>query len=256
LPHESSAACADGRSNRDFFLPDSRAREQEVGYVGAGDQKYKANRAKQNIEREMYVTDYLAEKRHDADSEPARRRIVGRVLFLHSACDHVHIRLRSIDRDARLQFREDVEIFVTAIGARAFGERQGHKQIGVLNAVDGGHYFFVQNERGGHHSGYSERVAVHCQRFSDHVRIAAECALPESVAQNYARLFSRLIVVGCECAAEYRACAQQGKKRRRNSRAVDMFGSALARKVETPADRDRRFFEDLIVSFDVEVLAR
>ena len=63
------------RAPRTRFCRAERARQQQVGHVGARDQQHEADGAEQDEQRPPHVADHLLVQRHDAEGEAAIRRI-------------------------------------------------------------------------------------------------------------------------------------------------------------------------------------
>ena len=214
LSQKTRAIGAHGGANRHLLLANRRARQQQVGNVATGDQQHEADGAEQHVEGEAHVADDLVDQRNDADRQTAVRRIVGRILLLHSIRDSVHLGLRAFDGDAGLERREDVVVLAVALRLRAGGQRQRKQQIDVLNPVHRRHDLFVEREVFRHHADHGEVVAVERERLADDRRIGAEASLPESVRENHRQRLPRLILFGGKHSAQCDVRAEDGKERR------------------------------------------
>src|SRR5688500_4016113 len=69
LADEPGAASSEGGANGDFFLTDSRASEQEVGDIGAGNQHDEADGAEEGPKGARGITDDVFEEGIDPDAD-------------------------------------------------------------------------------------------------------------------------------------------------------------------------------------------
>ena len=110
LADESLPARAERRADRDFLLPAGRAREQQIGDVGARDQQHERHRAEHDEHRDADVADDGLDERDDVD----RERAVAFVFLANARGDRRHVVLRLRHRHARLQPRHQVVVLVAA----------------------------------------------------------------------------------------------------------------------------------------------
>ena len=96
LPHEPETAGAERRPHRQLALPRRRARQEQVGDVGAGDEQHEADRAGQRAERRPHGADQLFPKRHHVRG-PAGIAIGELGRQTRREAIHVGPRLREID---------------------------------------------------------------------------------------------------------------------------------------------------------------
>ena len=75
MTNETSAAGAERAPHRHLLAPAERARQQQVGDVGAGDQQHERDGAEQDGERAPHFADHLFLQRHDAERQAAVGRI-------------------------------------------------------------------------------------------------------------------------------------------------------------------------------------
>src|SRR5581483_12477128 len=121
---------------------------------------------------------------------------------------------------------------------------------------DGRHDLFVQREVRCHHADYRKALIVQDERLPDDIWVGTEAALPEAVTEDDRRRLALLILFRQEDAAKQRLRVEEREERRRDARAFDVFGGATACEVEAAAERRRDMLEDMVFSFDVEVLPR
>ena len=138
------------------------------------------------------------------------------------------------DRDARLQPRQS-----NAAEARA---RRGHVEAHGQNQIHGKP---AEREARGHHTDHFARRAVDRDRAPDHARIAAEAALPVTVAQD--RGFRRvgLIVVARNRSAERGLNVQNPQGACRHEQRVDLLGITEARDRRLARPIHSQFLEGL-----------
>jgi len=97
---------------------------------------------------------------------------------------------------------------------------QGHVDVGRLK----------EPERRRHHADDDDGTAVELERPAEHVRRAAEAALPQIVADDRDRGRAGLVIVGAERAAERRRHAQRVEHVRAQHLGVEPDGLAAARQ--------------------------
>ncbi len=114
LANHPPAPGADGRPDRQLPLPHSRARQQQVGDVGTGDQQHKPHRSQQNQQRQPHVVHQGLFHRH-------HRHCLGRVhpFRISSAeplAQHLHGGAGLFNRHVSLKTRRGSQV-VALIGA-------------------------------------------------------------------------------------------------------------------------------------------
>ena len=192
LPRQPGARGAERQAYAQLVAPRRRAREQQVGDVGAGDEQHEADDDHQRGERPLIAS---------AQSRAAGRRRVERERFLqvvllvvlapvlrHGGLAHLRLdaaqrRLRRLERLVGSQTDHHVQPPVRAAIERALlaaNERLGAERDGdVERAPD-----VDAEEPGRRDADDRERHAFDHERPADDVRRAAEAPLPEGVADH------------------------------------------------------------------------
>ena len=148
--------------------------------VRARDEQHEPHRHEQRHERRPRVLDDVVLERHDADLHA--RRLVHGVLGAQLPRDLVHVRLRLLERHARLEpaeHREEREI------ARRLVRVVELQRLPDLRVGDEERFRRQpQPEPFGHHADDGLIEAVEADPCADDVGIGAVAALPEPVAEN------------------------------------------------------------------------
>ena len=197
LPHDAPARRAHRVAHRDLARPCRRARQQQVGDVGAGDQQDEADRAHQGQEHDAdrAGVEAFVERLDDADGELL---VAGRMSRGQALDDAVELGPRLRGGDAGLQAREHGEVADVAAAALLRRRDRRHPQLGVGRELDAGR----------HHADHRGRLAVDADRQAEHAAIAAVARLPQRVAEDHHALGARLVVAAPEAAAEEHRLAQ------------------------------------------------
>ena len=178
LPNDAPRARAEAAPQRDF--PDSRAgaREQQVGDVGARDEKDHAHRGEHHEQRALDVADELARERRGQDD---RRGWLGRIGIAHglplSLAPEVVVDPGNLPRGTlgRLPRRKAPERRVAPATERLRLDPDRHPQLSVIRKVE--------SRRHDPHDG--DGLAVERDALADDVRGAAEPPPPEAVAKDH-----------------------------------------------------------------------
>ena len=101
LADEPRAPGAERRANGHLAVARRRAREHQVGDVGAGDEQHEPDRAEQHEQRDAHVADDVVEQRLFAQ-RPAAAPVVVRIHFEHTRGDGGEIGVELRARDAGL----------------------------------------------------------------------------------------------------------------------------------------------------------
>ena len=88
-----AAAGAERGAHRHLALAGERPGEQQVGDVGARDEQHETDRARKSTSVRRDVADDLVEEWHDAERQPAVRRIDVREIAPEARRDPVHLGL-------------------------------------------------------------------------------------------------------------------------------------------------------------------
>ena len=199
LPYETLPAGAQGRADRDFLLAPGRSREQQVGHIGARDQKDEGDRPEEHEHREPHVAHHRIDERHNVDGEGP----IALVLLADTRRDRRHIVVGLRQRHTWFQARHDVVVLVTTQRRRIFGEGERQEHIHLLDAPDRGHDLLVQQERPEHADDFELVLRVASSRHAEVVQpdrlthdrgIATKGAFPEPVAQNRDGVLPRSLV--------------------------------------------------------------
>ena len=110
LHRDAAAAGAERDAHRELVLPRERARQHQVGHVGARNEQDEADGPEQNPQRPPHRADYLIEQRHDVEREAAIRRVDIRKVAAQPGGQDVHLLPRRVHAHARLQPRDDVVV--------------------------------------------------------------------------------------------------------------------------------------------------
>ncbi len=217
LAQQPRAAGAERRAHRDLAAPRLRPRDQQIGDVRARDQQHERDRRHQRQQDRPQRADQLDVERTHLDAALFVRL---RILAFELARDAVELALRRVHRDAGLQPRQRRESPSAALGHR--GRRRIHRERHPeLRRV-------AQTLEAGRHDadhGVLPRRAAERERAPEDLRIGAESALPQTVAQNdHVRRLGHEVLVGLKHAAARRRHAQQRKVRRRDEFSVDALG--------------------------------
>ena len=199
LPHDAPARGAHRVAHRDLARPRRRARQQQVGDVGARDQQHEADRAHQRQEHDAdrAGVEAFVERLDDADGELL---VAGRMRRGQALDDAVELGLR-LRRRTTPGFRRREHGEVADVAALLLLRRRDgrHPQLGVGRELDAGR----------HHADDRRRLAVDADGQAEHAAIAAVARLPEGVAEDHDALGARRVVAAPEAAAEQHRLAQQ-----------------------------------------------
>ncbi len=221
LTHHAPARSAERRPQRDLFAPRRRAREQEVGDVGAGDQKHEADRAQEREEDGPKLPDELLLQRHDAD---AGARVRLRVVRRDARGDRLHLRARRLKARARLQTRDDLNPVPVARAGLLRADLQRRPQLGVAEAREA--------EARGQDADYRATAAARRDRLADDTLVAAVAPLPELVAQQHDAGAARRFVALDEGSPAQRGHAERVEEVRADRRALHALRAFAARERE------------------------
>ena len=152
------------------------ARQQQVGYVRAGDQKYTSNRAQQNQQRRSNVSDQRHQCRFQSDTLTS---ICVGILLLESLGDCINFGLCLSFADAGLEARDHMK----KMGAALTGYRRSPRSV----VSDCGPKIerFILNwklEAVRHHSDNRVALAVERYRMIQHIWIGIEATGEHSLA--------------------------------------------------------------------------
>ena len=220
LPDDAGAAGAEGRADGDLLLPGGGAGQQQVGHVGAGDEKHEAD---QPLQDDEWLFEAFAEERLPAHGGDEREGLLQEAVlhvgelgehgaleffFLHLAVEDADGGLGLLLRDARLEPTVEVEPGVAFVVE------------GVPGGGDGGLHHHRDPDVGGQagvsafkaRGGYADDLewrSVEADVFADDVGAGSEAVAPEVVLEDDDGMSVAVFVIsGSEQAAELRAYAE------------------------------------------------
>src|SRR6185503_19907605 len=82
---------------------------------------------------------------------------------------------------------------------------------------------FGERETFGHHADRYARTIIEQDGLTEYVRITAETAMPQTVAENDYQVFIRLILFGCESTAKDRGDSENLEGALGDKRALEYF---------------------------------
>ncbi len=182
LNEDGPRSCPQRAADGQLFLPGHAAGQQEIGDVDAGDQEHKSDRAQQQPQGQLSL---LGQEVVFQRLDPRAPSLVAlRILLRDVGGDRVHIGLRLLDGDARLQSahnQQPVEVVIDLVGF----EDQWHGQLCVIAIV----------RTGRKHADDGIGLSVHGHGGADDVWIGAEFQ-PQLVGQDDDVVFPFLAFLG------------------------------------------------------------
>ena len=137
LTDEPPAAGAERRADADLALARARAREEQIGDVRAGDEQHDRDRAEQHQHPRLGArADEVIAQRPHACATVLVPVGMGR---LERRSDLVHLRLRLLERDARLQSRDALQVDAQVVrvpNPLSLGNDVRHPEIGRPHGAD------------------------------------------------------------------------------------------------------------------------
>ena len=203
LPDQTPASRAERRADADFTLTRSRAREQQVGDVGTGDEQHDTDRPKQHEHPR-----FGAGPEHVIDQRPDANQVIlvpHRVRVQYRRADLRHLSLGLLERHARLQPRDALQVIAArADHTRAFVRRNDVRdpQVGWAQRSD------RILEIGRHDPDHFVGAPLERNRAADDAGVAGEPPAPQSITEDDEFLPSVDFVVGRERPANRRADAE------------------------------------------------
>ena len=182
---------ADGFAQGQLGGPRATSRHQQAGDVGAGDQQDQRRRAHQHQQRAAHISHHYLGEEFSMTVVVALRPGVD---FRQVAHNRVEIRSGGGERDPWLQSPDTADRTMLPAAGR-FALEPAQRKV-IIRAS--------QCPQRSRHAGNLVRFAVDRQGGSDDVRIAAELALPELMAQHDQRGRAGKVVLRAEEAAEER----------------------------------------------------
>ena len=226
-------ARADGFAQGQLGGPRATSRHQQAGDVGAGDQQDQRRRAHQHQQRAAHISHHYLGEEFSMTVVVALRPGVD---FRQVAHNRVEIRSGGGERDPWLQSPDTADRTMLPAAGR-FALEPAQRKV-IIRAS--------QCPQRSRHAGNLVRFAVDRQGGSDDVRIAAELALPELMAQHDQRGRAGKVVLRAEEAAEERVHAVERVIRRRDGQPERRHGIAAPGKRAAEALKRGHFFEGSI----------
>ena len=251
---ELRASRAECHTHRGFAPARDRARELEVGDVGARDQEYQRHGAAQHDQGLAHLANDLILEWHRAEREATVGRIDFGMIAPQTPGECVEFGLGSLERHAGTETRQDVVVLGGAnIGCRR-RERQWQEHVAVLHDAKRGEHRSRQGEVGGKHTHDLVGLAVQDERSADHRRIAAEPAHPGGMREHRGPGPTRYVVLRHEESSQSRTSAKHRQEVRRHTKRTHSLRFAAPGERRVGADRDRDIAERVLSLADIEVL--
>ena len=174
LSREPPLPCAQRRAQREFPAPRERARQQQIGHVGARDQQHHSDSAEQQEQGSARVTRYLQGERLDTRIEPP---FALRKLLFFPAGKRVQLRLGLARRNARSQPRHHRKV---RRAARLVGQIQRDPELRLSRKIHEGRHFFRarKGESRGHYADHRIGLAVQFDGATKNRAVPTEPLLP------------------------------------------------------------------------------
>src|SRR5208337_1011073 len=224
----------------ELFGAGSCACQKEIGHIGARDQEHQPDRGQQHEERGRSVAGHGLSKRCSTDRPPV---IPWPILLGQPGAECIHFRLGLRRGYSRLQPRDGGK----EMAARAPGEVAEQRVLSKLDPKLPPTAVELESKIAWHHSHHRERPLVQLDGRPDQVRVRAETAPPQSLADHRDRGGTLLAVLGQEGAAQQRRNAQNREKVCRHVSYPYRHGFALAGQREfVPVNRGHST-EDVIL---------
>jgi hypothetical protein len=206
LADQPAPARAERVAHRDLAGPGLRAREQEVGDVDDRDQQDEQHRALQQPQGRRERSDQIGVERTRLGADDHRRQAPGRDQLVQQVGPRPGLRdelgAERRERRARGEPRDDAE-------AEARAEVLGEVEVGWRPDLR----TLREAEAARHHADHGDRPRVEVELLADELRVAAEPALPDLVAEDDDLWIAGLILLVVEPAAERGAHAEQRRQR-------------------------------------------
>ena len=228
LADEAAAGGAERAAHRHLAFARRRAREQQVGDVGAGDQQDEADGAEKHQHGLADVADHRLVERDRGEVEPL---VAVRILRGEALADGLHLGSDVLEWNARLGPADGSEVPRAALAGgevRVVGDRHPDDPAGRVG------------EALRHHPHDLGRYAVDRDLLPDRVVAAAEALAPQPVADDRDLAAAWVVLVGPEGAAERGAHTEEVEQRGADLGGVEPHGLPLAGEDDAgPGDRGR-----------------
>ncbi len=173
MPYDAATAGAEGNPYRDFASSSRRLAEQQGCGVATGNEKNRAHRAQQEVERETNVTHHVV--LHSGDADGAVLIGIG-ILLRKTAGDGSHFGLRLCEGNARFQPSDSEVVLARATLRRRLG---GYgvgwiPEIGLIRKPEARRQYPCNRHR----------LSNPAHDLAKHMRISAKMALPVRIADH------------------------------------------------------------------------
>ena len=182
--------------------PRDRARQQQVGDVGARNQQHEPDGGEQDEKGRPHVAAQGVAHRRDRNGAGL---VIGWMLPAQLLADAVHLGRRAVDGDARLQLGQGVNGPAAAAAIRLIVADR-HPDLGGRVEEPLG---VERLERSGHDAEDAERPVLQRDGAAHDRRIGAEAAAPQAIAEQRDAPAVLAIVLRREAAAESRPHTQE-----------------------------------------------
>ncbi len=186
----------EGQANREVPPPREPPREEQAGYVDAGDQEQHGHRPQQDPQAAPGVPHHLVlEGDHAHAPAPvlaARAAVIARVLLLQAAPHRVHLRPRRREGDPGGETRDHAQAVGRTVGPLLRGQGQGDPQVGAPAEAEAR---VGKLEPGRHDPHHDAAPAVEVNRVPHHGLIGTEPPPPQGVAQQDDRVRPGLLLL-------------------------------------------------------------
>jgi hypothetical protein len=209
VPGQAPTACPERAAHGQLASAARRAREQEIGHVGACDQQHEPDCPEQNQQGRPHVA-------HECLAQPERRcgraRIGVGIARCQQARDGCHLRGCLVDRDSGREPRDHVQVVRPALRRQiVFRESERRPEFGA------GRVF----EAGRHDADHGKLPAVEEHRAPEDFGVRAKVALPQTMAQQDDTFLAGYGVRLRDRTAKHRGRAQHREEARGHDRTGD-----------------------------------
>ena len=221
MTHDARPPRPQSDTQTNLLLAGGGARQKQVGYVHAADQQYHSNRAQQHQQRRAQLARDRIRQRIELDIPI--RRIPVRKLAGHARRHDLYLRAGPIERDARPQPRDYVDVLVAAgIGVQLGRSKcQRHVKLRLLHEL----------QDRVHHANYGELPRIDFDLFADDSGVRPKAAPPKSRAEYGDAILARLLLFCAEEAPRDRLDAQHREQAGRYAQPRDPHRLCAARQI-------------------------
>ena len=207
-------------SNCHFPSPHARPREQQIGDVGTADDEHQSHCAEEEQQRLTNVADDVVLERHETDCPLTAWWIIRRILLAERRNEDIDPPLCLSDCLSGFEPGDRAgKVIAPKLVGRQREAREAHRRPHF------GAAFFLRSPRrlksGRHDADDAVRVGIELHDAAEDMRIAAERAPPEPVADDNLFIEARRRIRGIEGGAELRFHSEQREVVRRDDQQSD-----------------------------------